>query len=275
MLLLRIAIIMQVVRHFVPKGGRNFTFWASQALIALNVVFWMAITFMEVFSCKPINKVWDFYIPGKCLDRHSYLIATSTMNLASEILIMILPQRIIWKLNLSTKQKLELTPLFLVGTFTCICSTVRLWQTVIQWPTEDLTFYIADAVMLWTVPEIACSVLVPCLPSLPQFIRIIQRRKGSRPASTVFQLQMSPARRTTKTWSGREGPKPARTLVSDVEYHELVMRTTTTVDIIDRDDTGPWVQPPATVHITGGRGPTKVFQSPTYFRNDISRAKSP
>jgi hypothetical protein len=116
MLLLRISIIMQFVRHFVPKGGRNFTFWASQALIALNVVFWMAITFMEVFSCKPINKVWDFYIPGKCLDRHSYLIATSTMNLASEILIMILPQRIIWKLNLSTKQKLELTPLFLVGT---------------------------------------------------------------------------------------------------------------------------------------------------------------
>lgn len=135
-----------------------------------------------------------------------------------------------------------------------------------------MSYYLADAVMLWTIPEIACSVLVPCLPSLPQFIRIMQRKAAaSRPASTVFQLgggiAISP-RRTNKSWSNRE-PKTMRTIVSDVEYHELVMRTETTIDIMERDDREPWIQTPATVHIQGGNGPTKVFSTPTYFRDDL------
>jgi len=116
MLLLRLAIIMQVLRHFVPSGARNFTFWAAHFLIATNMVFWISITFLELYQCKPRRKIWEFYLHGKCIDKHWYMAATGAMNLISEMAIMFLPQRIIWSLTLSTKRKLELTPLFMVGT---------------------------------------------------------------------------------------------------------------------------------------------------------------
>lgn len=116
MLLLRLSIIMQVLRHFVPMGTRNFTFWASHMLIYTNAIFWLSITLLEVFSCRPRKKLWEFYITGECIDRHAYLIAAGVMNLISDILLMFLPQRIIWSLSLSTKQKMELSPLFLMGT---------------------------------------------------------------------------------------------------------------------------------------------------------------
>jgi hypothetical protein len=106
---------MQILRHFVPKGARNFTFWFAQILIILNTGFWAALTFMEIFACDPMEGAWKPWVKAQCLDRHAYLIASGVMNLASEILLMFLPQRVIWKLALSTKQKLELTPLFLVG----------------------------------------------------------------------------------------------------------------------------------------------------------------
>ncbi|KAF2798816.1 hypothetical protein K505DRAFT_357199 [Melanomma pulvis-pyrius CBS 109.77] len=260
MLLLRIAIIMQVLRHFVPPGSRSFTFWAAHILIVANTVFWLALTMMEIFSCRPRKRIWEFYQAGTCIDRHSYLVASGAMNLGTELLIMFLPQRIIWSLALSTKRKLELTPLFLVGTFTCICSAIRLWQTIVQWPTHDLTYYMADAVMLWTVPEVASSVLVPCLPSLPQFIRIIRNQPiSSRPHSTMLQMQDSP------NWSHRRQKQNPSEVITDMEYHELVMRTETTVASVEREDTGPWVQTPAVMYVRGGKGPTKKFSAPSYY----------
>lgn len=260
MLLLRIAIIMQVLRHFVPPGARNFTFWAAHILIVANTSFWLALTSMELFSCRPRKKIWEFYQAGTCIDRHSYLIASGAMNLTTELMIMFLPQRIIWSLSLTTKRKLELTPLFLVGTFTCICSAIRLWQTIALWPTQDLTYYVADAVMIWTVPEIASSVLVPCLPSLPQFIRIILNQPiSSRQQSTMFQMHDGP-----NSSDRRQEYNPSE-VITDMEYHQLVMCTETTVSSVEREDTGPWVQTPAIVHVRGGKGPTKTFSAPSYY----------
>ncbi|KAF2871124.1 hypothetical protein BDV95DRAFT_607404 [Massariosphaeria phaeospora] len=269
MLLLRVAIIMQIIRHFVPQGARDFTYWMAHTLIGLNTLFWLTVTMLEIFSCRPREKLWKFYAEGTCIDRHAYLIAGGVMNLGSELLLMILPQRVIWNLALSTKQKLELTPLFLTGTLTCICSSVRLYQTVIQWPTTDISYYIADAILLWTVPEVACSVLVSCLPSIPQFVRIIRKQATSnRRDSTILEPRLTPSRskrRTNRSWGGSHGKTSPGAIVSDLEYHELVMCTETTIDIVDREDTGPWVQPPATIHVTGGRGPTKTFSAPTVF----------
>jgi hypothetical protein len=128
--------------------------------------------------------------------------------------------------------------------------------------------------MLWTVPEVACCILVTCLPSVPQFIRLM-RRRATRPVTTVFQ--MPKAANGGRSWNGavKHNKKPTRTIVSDLEYHELVMRTETTVDVVERDSNDPWVQPPATVHIQGGQGPTKVFRTPIHFRNDIGIPTKP
>jgi hypothetical protein len=115
MLLLRLAIIVQIMRAFVTPRSRNFTFWASWTLIIANVCFWATITMLELFSCSPREKLWNPIIEGKCIDRHAYQVASAVMNMGSEMLIMLLPQRVIWTLSLTRKQRLGLSMVFALG----------------------------------------------------------------------------------------------------------------------------------------------------------------
>ena len=144
---------------------------------------------------------------------------------------------------------------------TCICSAIRLWQIIVRWdPHGDITYYMADAVMIWTVPEIASCVLVSCLPSFPQFIRIVR----NKPLTTRSHSSMMQVDRSSWSEPQRKHHNPSE-VITDREYHELVMRTETTIASAEREDRGPWVQTPATVLIRGGKGPTKKFVAPSYY----------
>lgn len=112
-----------------------------------------------------------------------------------------------------------------------------------------MSHYVATAVMLWTVPEIACSVIVPCLPSLPQFLRIVRKRQTLPNSATPRGMHIANYRNS----------KPVQTPISDVEYHELVLRTEMTIDSVEHEEIGPRVQSPPMVHVTGGDGPINEF----------------
>jgi hypothetical protein len=66
---------------------------------------------LEVISCSPKEKLWN-PIEGKCSNRQAYQVALAGTNMESEMLIMLLPQRIIWTLNLTMKQRLGLSMSF-------------------------------------------------------------------------------------------------------------------------------------------------------------------
>ena len=91
-------------------------YWASHTLIWTNFVFYSACFFLEIFACNPINKAWDPLITtGKCLNVPAINIAAGTFNALSDILILILPQRTIWKLQMSLNRKLGISAIFLTG----------------------------------------------------------------------------------------------------------------------------------------------------------------
>ncbi|PVI05165.1 hypothetical protein DM02DRAFT_611014 [Periconia macrospinosa] len=262
MLLLRLAIIVQIMRAFVTPRSRNFTFWASWILIVSNVGFWATITMLEVFSCSPREKLWNPIVEGTCINRHAYQIASAVMNMVSEMLIMLLPQRVIWGLNLTRKQRLGLSMLFALGIATIASSTLRLAYTIKMWPTDDITYFIADGITLWTIPEITCSILVPCIPVLPQFIRIVRGKFNARrrPSTYLFSAQKAPGgRRGNSKQSGAPSRehfvirKTTEFLVSDIEYHELVRRPNNLTSHSEEVEIAPWVQQPSEAHVSPGR----------------------
>lgn len=114
LLFLKIAIIIQIQRAFCSRQ-RNFTFWMCHVLLWAHVMLYVASIFVALFSCTPRAKAWDFILPGRCIDQ---FVADSTacgLNIASDILILILPQREIWKMNMSRRRKWGLSLLFGVG----------------------------------------------------------------------------------------------------------------------------------------------------------------
>ena len=102
-----------------PLKERNVMFWTCHVLIWLNFIYYMVYVFLAIFYCTPIEKGWSqrIYPPikGKCLDLRVPYIIGAAINTASDLSIVILPQFVIWKLQLSCKKKIGLCAIFLIG----------------------------------------------------------------------------------------------------------------------------------------------------------------
>lgn len=116
MLSVKLSILLQYLHIFVPNKKANAIYWSCHALIWLNVLYYTITTFCEIFACSPIAKAWDPLITeGHCLPTLVFINASSAINSISDIAILILPQTVIWKLQLSTKKKAQVSIIFLVG----------------------------------------------------------------------------------------------------------------------------------------------------------------
>lgn len=119
MFLIKLAIILQLLRIFVPLKKRDAMFWTCQALMWLNFIYYTSYVFLEIFHCNPIKKGWSqrVYPPikGSCLDLQAAYIAGAVINTASDLSIVILPQPVIWRLQLSSKKRIGLCAIFLIG----------------------------------------------------------------------------------------------------------------------------------------------------------------
>jgi hypothetical protein len=119
MLFLKPAILLDWLGIFVPKGTRGWFFWISWALIVLSTLFYTAIFFLTLLSCRPIEGSWKpFQIRSSCINpdaRRDTDYFSAPINLALDILLFILPQRVIWKLNMGSKQKILVASVFSIG----------------------------------------------------------------------------------------------------------------------------------------------------------------
>lgn len=113
--LLKLSILLQYLRTFVPLKTRNAMYWACHILLWLNFVFYLVSFFLTIFICTPIRKSWVLWIEGRCLDFNMLLITTGVINTVSDLSILVLPQHVIWNLQISTKRKIRISAVFLPG----------------------------------------------------------------------------------------------------------------------------------------------------------------
>lgn len=113
--LLKLSILLQYLRAFVPLNTRNAMFWACHVLIWLNLVFYLVNFFFTLFICMPVRKSWVSWIKGSCLDFNILFIAGGVINTVSDLSILILPQCVIWNLQVSAKRKMKISAVFLPG----------------------------------------------------------------------------------------------------------------------------------------------------------------
>jgi hypothetical protein len=77
--------------------------------------------FVTIFQCRPVQGAWNFTIEPVCVDYVSYLYASSAVNVATDLLLLVLPLPHLWKLKLPKKQRIILCVL-LVGGARCVPS---------------------------------------------------------------------------------------------------------------------------------------------------------
>jgi hypothetical protein len=85
-------------------------------MIWLDFVFYAACFFLEIFSCHPIAAAWDPLIPNaRCLNVETLNTASAAVNSVSDIVILLLPQPIIWNLQMSLRKKIGISATFSTG----------------------------------------------------------------------------------------------------------------------------------------------------------------
>ncbi|KAF2798549.1 hypothetical protein K505DRAFT_296219 [Melanomma pulvis-pyrius CBS 109.77] len=196
---LKAAINLQGLRVFCPKGARDITFFLWHALLWGNNIFYLYITIAGIFSCRPINKAWDITITsGHCTNRLRGHSVAAILNTTSDVLMLAMAQRGIWRLRLSLRKRLSLSAMFLVGAVACVFAAIRIPPALKLSHTTDVTYYMAR-MGRWTGPEYVCGLLAACLPVLPRFCIFL----GAQPA---IKNNITAMQGVLRLWSGRMNP---------------------------------------------------------------------
>jgi hypothetical protein len=98
--------------------------------IGLSVVFLILAVLFTTLVCTPVAASWDLrtYMQSnrKCMDEVAVLLSMSIIHVVFSILLLILPIRIVWGLQLPTRAKVSLILLFFFGGLACVFSILRM-----------------------------------------------------------------------------------------------------------------------------------------------------
>ena len=84
--------------------------------IGIFIIAWViTITFLFIFICVPVQKVWDPTLPGHCINQVGTWIANAASTILSDLAILTLPIPAIWKLQLKKTDKIAVTFAFGLG----------------------------------------------------------------------------------------------------------------------------------------------------------------
>lgn len=90
--------------------------WTCHIILWTNVFFYTAVLIAGNISCKPYEKLWDKTLPGTCnLNNNAFDVASAAFNVISDILILILPQNVIWRLHLELRKRIGIAVIFAIG----------------------------------------------------------------------------------------------------------------------------------------------------------------
>ncbi|KAF1948944.1 hypothetical protein CC80DRAFT_599299 [Byssothecium circinans] len=147
--------------------------YACYFTMALCAAYWIGCFFSFAFFCTPVEKIWHPALPGHCGEPNSKYIASASIDLAVDIIIIVLPMPIIWTLQMPLGRKVGLIGVFAIGLFIIAITAVR-FKFFVELDFNDLTYgFWRMALFSALVPLLGIiSANIPIIP--PAFQRIFR-----------------------------------------------------------------------------------------------------
>ena len=110
------SVKISIVHFYITifRSNKIFLKFAYAAMVFVST-FGVAVFVSDVLTCHPLSKMWNPLQPGVCESRFAALIAQSSCNMATDLIIILLPMPMIWGLHIATRRKIELTIIFALG----------------------------------------------------------------------------------------------------------------------------------------------------------------
>lgn len=81
----------------------------------LVVLWWLAATLANIFSCMPVELLWDLSLDGRCFNFNIFWFCVGILETIIDITILVLPIKMVMGLQLSRRNKIVLSGIFLLG----------------------------------------------------------------------------------------------------------------------------------------------------------------
>jgi hypothetical protein len=133
--LTKTSILLLYLRLFPQRYFRI----AAYTLLAIILAYMVATTCSSIWQCNPIAKAWNKSLEGSCISLTKNWYANAGFSIATDILIILLPQRVIWQLQMPLKQKVAIMGIFGLGVFVTITSCLRMTTLDFSTTTSDTT----------------------------------------------------------------------------------------------------------------------------------------
>ncbi|KAK8063074.1 Satratoxin biosynthesis SC1 cluster protein 4 [Apiospora hydei] len=125
----------------------------------------IAMVFSMTFICVPVYAYWDKSVPHVCLSDPMMQLTNSVGNIVTDLILLLLPMPVLWRLNLPIRQKWGVIGIFSLGFITCIVSLLRVIFVFDHGPSSDITFE-GTVITGWTIAEVTTGLLASSLITL-------------------------------------------------------------------------------------------------------------
>ncbi|CAJ2509079.1 Uu.00g141050.m01.CDS01 [Anthostomella pinea] len=204
----KMSIPLEWCRIFVPPGtwSTSYFWWGAMAVVALQAMFLPVIVVLLNVQCLPHAAIWDIRLlpDATCIPLPTLQKLSASVHLVTDVAILVLPQKIIFDLQLSLRKKAGLAVVFGLGALGVVCSVFRLIDTIMLANEPDVFFY-TGPVELWCTAEVTCGLFVACAPTLPRVIKDTPLLRRVFRASTRRGATSSDGPTAIRTTGGKRG----------------------------------------------------------------------
>ncbi|ESZ95479.1 hypothetical protein SBOR_4133 [Sclerotinia borealis F-4128] len=165
----KVAILILYLRLATSKILRNII-WGSMAFVILTSFSFVIAT---VFQCTPISKAWEQPATdnGHCIQVNAMFYANAGLDIFQDLVIYVLPMRMLYQIQIPKRQKYALMVVFAVGGFVVVTGMIRLYYLQGAQASQDPSYdNVGGAV--WS--SIECNIGVVCA-SLPHLKPLFDR----------------------------------------------------------------------------------------------------
>lgn len=144
---------------------------ACYFLLAAVGSYCLSATLVTIFQCTPVTKAFhkaDPTFEGTCVDNTKFWYANAGFSIATDIIMLLLPMPLVYRLQVPWPQKVALVGVFMLGIFVVITSCLRITSLDILATTPDTSYDIEN--VMWTIIEPNVAIVCSCLPILRPFI---------------------------------------------------------------------------------------------------------
>jgi hypothetical protein len=220
-------------------------------MVAVTICFGMGSIFTVALQCRPLSMLWNPDQPGKCIRVVDFYYANAGINIVTDVVIYLLPIKVLWGLQIPKRQRIGLMFLFGLGGLVVATSIIRVFTLHSLLNSTDQTWDVVSPYN-WSGIELNVAIFITCGPAFKAFIRrhfplvlgsSYKRTSGhlqqardnhSFPLSSHHRHSKSKTMVTTVTTRAKQPDSESEENIV-LPYHGIMRKVSVNVEVRDSD----------------------------------------